>query len=105
MAENGEEHLLGIVEIFRVSRRRLSQRLIDRFVEAHQIFEVGASETATRLDPQADDARSQCSILRHHFAYREPTTRATRAMDFCRCVRLAWSRVRIAHRFFLLLVC
>ena len=62
MAENGEEEIAGIIDRLGVMSDRLRDRLVDRLVEARQVFDVGIGE-GRAADPLLYDAGPQRPIF------------------------------------------
>ena len=61
-----------MIKIFRTPRDRLSRRLVNRFIEAHQVFDVAAREAPVRMSPQPNDAAPWRAVFRSRLAEGEP---------------------------------
>ena len=104
VAEYGEEHFLGLVEVLSKSGDRFGERLIDRFVEARQIIEIDARSLAAFLAPESNDTRAQRPILGDHLVHGKPAFGATRAVLFGGGPHIGPRTRSATHRLFRLFV-
>jgi hypothetical protein len=89
VAEDGEEHVFRLLDHGGVARDRLGQRLVDGFVEAHRVFQVGGVGILRLRRPQAQHARAQRPVFRHQLLDAVTGQQARLGMGFRRGVAFA----------------
>ena len=97
MSEHGEERVPGFVDLGRIARHRLGQRLVDALAEAGEVFDVFSVQAAGFDAPETKDRRAQSTKLGNHLNQIESGQVPNRSVCRCRC-RMCLGRVGEAFR-------